>query len=192
MPKRMICWPPGIGLGELVELAQGWPAILGLAAMASVPPPTLARHPICTGSLLTRSTSVSPVERGGPSVSFRSMTRRPEWRLICFGPMRRNASYKPDSTAGSSLRWARVASTCIPCCGRSFSRNLRRSAQKLSARSFLVRSTISSDTSCGMKHSVSRNAQIRLSRSSALSRLRRDGFLQTVGQQLAYLAWARA
>ena len=36
---------PWIGAGELIELAQGWPAILGLAAMASRPPPDLGATP---------------------------------------------------------------------------------------------------------------------------------------------------
>ncbi len=35
----------GSDTAELVELAQGWPAILGLAAMASVPPPDLSATP---------------------------------------------------------------------------------------------------------------------------------------------------
>ena len=30
---------------ELVEKAQGWPAVLGLAAMASIPPPDLGAMP---------------------------------------------------------------------------------------------------------------------------------------------------
>ena len=56
-------------VGELIEKAQGWPAVLGLAAMASISPPDLGAMPHLFGSSRMKSITASRAALDGRSAS---------------------------------------------------------------------------------------------------------------------------